>query len=334
MQSSRSLTLVTALRLCLCTSFLASALTPPASLAGQRPDSARLIFRVPDSIGVFALAGRKDYDDPSQGIMLRYRHPDGIDADVFLYPGPDFASNCALECARKVLGAEVEQFVAAFPELVRRHYMDTIAVVRDDTLAPPLGAAWLLGRRLGLTERRNGQPLSSEFVLFYLPGARVKVRATYAPDSAHGRAILGFANAFVPALVSSPATAASGPEEKHMSISVTIAESADAAFSQLLAALVKKGYGIADSSRAEGRLVSQPRYAWPAGSEKEKWHGSDSPGVVLLVTERPARDSIVVTIMGRSPVREGWKDTEVARQLELMSVLEVAAALSEARKKK
>src|SRR5947208_3662415 len=82
MQSSRSLTLVTALRLCLCTSFLASALTPPASLAGQRPDSARLTFRVPDSIGVFALAGRKDYDDPSHGIMLGYRPPERIDGGV------------------------------------------------------------------------------------------------------------------------------------------------------------------------------------------------------------------------------------------------------------
>jgi hypothetical protein len=56
--------------------------------------------------------------------------------------------------------------------------------------------------------------------------------------------------------------------------------------------------------------------------------------VVLLVTARPTRDSIVVTITGRSPAREEWKDAEVARQLELMSVLEVAAALSEGRKKK
>ena len=179
-----------------------------APIAAQRQNGEPIHLRVPDSISAFSLRSKKDYDDPALGAMFRYgRATDSLEADVFVYPGPDFAESCALECATKVIESEIQQFVDIFPEMVQRRYVDTIYVARRDTLIPPEGVQWRLGRHLGLVERRGGKSMLSDFYVYYLPGVRMKVRATYAPDSSSVSAIREFAAGMVPAITSATARA-------------------------------------------------------------------------------------------------------------------------------
>ena len=175
-------------------------------VAAQRQSGEPIRLRIPESVGAFAPLQRKDYDDPALGIVVRYgRAADSLMADVYFYPGPDLSEKCDLECATKVIEGEIRVFVEAFPELVRRRYVDTIYVARHDTLTPPEGVQWRLGRHLSLVERRDGKPMQSDFYVYYLQGTRVKVRATYAPDSATATAIREFAAGVVPAVTSATA---------------------------------------------------------------------------------------------------------------------------------
>ncbi|HEX8851035.1 MAG TPA: hypothetical protein VF761_16005 [Gemmatimonadaceae bacterium] len=285
-------------------------------------------LHVPDSVGVFARTERKDFDDPSLGSMFRYTRADGMRVDVFVYPGPDLATDCPTDCAVKLLDAEVANFVSAFPEMIKRGYTDSIAVVTSRTLTPEPADRWRMGRYLRLRMVTKGVVQSSDFYLYYLPDIRVKLRASYPVDSANAIAVGDFARRVIPAFVMTPAVAsADRAEEKHVEIGVTLAGSPSQLFTQLVAALGRQGYTIADSSRAEGRIVTAPFMGWPKGSEKEVWHGKDSPGVVITVALTPKGDSTAVEIRGRSPAVAGWKDADVASQLELISVVMVAGEL-------
>jgi len=174
--------------------------------------SGGIALRVPDSIGVFALIKRHDYPDAALGVQLRYQRADSLWADVFLYPGADLGKKCNLECARKVLEREGAGFIASFPEYIRRGYMDTIAVTSDRNLKPSSDDQWRLGRHLRFDQRSRGQPRWSDLYLYYLPGYRIKVRATYAPDSLFAGYIAAFATAAVPALTERKAATVSGAQ--------------------------------------------------------------------------------------------------------------------------
>ena len=174
---------------------------PPTSAAASTPDpgapAGYVKLVVPPRVAGFRALERKTYPDPRDGVLVRYVSADSLSADVFVYPGPDFATDCPLECARGVIGREVDGFRSDFPELIRRDYVKEIAVVHDDTLAPPPGVPWRVGRHLLLTVRRADHPQRSDFYLFYLPGYRVKIRSTFdeTPQRRHEL------EAFVPAVV-------------------------------------------------------------------------------------------------------------------------------------
>ena len=121
---------------------LAAALLAPALPAAAQPDTGTITIKVPDSIGVFRMVQRKDFEDRSHGVLLRYERADSLRADVFVYAGPDFDKDCDLACARAVLKEEGDGFVGAFPQLVSAKYVDSIAVTSDSALAPPAGAPW------------------------------------------------------------------------------------------------------------------------------------------------------------------------------------------------
>lgn len=83
-------------------SFLIACLTA-ATAAAQRADSGTVQLVVPQSVGEWVFAGRHDYPDPALGVLVRYRRSDSLRADVFAYPGPDFATRCPMACAKNFL---------------------------------------------------------------------------------------------------------------------------------------------------------------------------------------------------------------------------------------
>ena len=315
-----------------------TALTVAAGDAAAQADTSRVHLRVPDSIGAFRGRERRDFPDKADGVMLRYRRADGLQADLFVYPGPDLASNCDLACARGVLKREADDFVNSFAEFVRLHYVDTISVASDSLLEPPNGSSWRLGRHLHVTQRQQGTAQWSDLYLYYLPRIRVKVRATYAPDSSQARAIADFAAAAAPALtgggtsLTSSAPTGGSSDTRGIGMSVTLAGPPHSYFPLLLDFLVTHGYTIDDSSRDAGRLVTAPRYAWPTGSEKESWHGAESPGVRVAVRLVPRADSTTIEITAQSPTRAGWTDAKVAQRLQMIASLEIAGALTKSDK--
>ena len=115
-------------------------------------------------------------------------------------------------------------------------------------------------------------------------------------------------------------------------MSATIAGGVPQALAMIAGVLNQKGYEISDSSASAGWLITAPKYTWPLDSEKQDWHGAESPGVVLSIRLMRAGDSTRVEISGRSPVKPGWKDEDVASTLEMLSVFEIAAALPDSKK--
>ena len=302
------------------------------SLGAQEKDSSAVSLHIPDSIGVFAKTERKDFDDPSLGVLLRYQRADSLRVDVFVYPGPDLATDCPVDCALKVIDDEVDTFISAFPEMIKRGYDDSIAIVVRRPLEATAADRWRVGRYLRLRTVSKGVVQNSDYYLYFLPGFRVKLRASYPVDSATAIAVSEFSRLAVPALLAAPAVAkAADGEGKHIAMSVTLPGKPPELFAQLVTALVKQGYTIADSSRADGRIVTAPSMKWPAGTEKEKWHGAESPGVVIGVNLRAKGDSTAVEIGGQSPTVAGWKDASVATQLELISVVMLANELPKAK---
>ena len=308
----------------------------------QKPDSGSgITIRVPDAIADFRMIHRKDYDDRAFGTMLRYQRPhDSLYVDLFVYPGPDFASGCDLACAREALRREGDDFIGAFPMLVERQYVDTIALASDSALAVPADAPWRLGRHMRFAQMRKGQPEWSDFDLYYLPGFRVKLRASYPRDTAFTTVVSRFATAAIPALTgrdaraTDVATADSAADLRHIMVSTTLPGAPAANFALVARLLAKAKYEIADSSSAEWRLLTAPRYAPSPDADGKKRSADESPGVRLLVRLAPKGDSTTVEISGESPTRPGWTDAKAAQLVEMLSVMELAAKLPEPKKKK
>lgn len=181
----------------------------PVALAPTSPDSAGVRLHFPPRVADFELKARQR-DPGGAEVLLRFMGPDSVRADVFIYAGPDFAGNCDSACAAGLLEREVADFHANFPEMIRRKYVDSIAVESDVALPRTDASGWRLGRRVLLATRRKGQAERSEFHLFYLPSARVKIRTSYVPTPARVSAVAAFAEGLVPALLR-PAGAAPAP---------------------------------------------------------------------------------------------------------------------------
>ena len=184
---------------------VASTLASAPRANAQAADSGGVTLQMPDSIGLFVMTERRTLSDPMDGMFIRFRRSDGLGADLFLYPGPDFSDDCDLSCASELLKREGDQFIGAFPELVRRKYLDTIGTVRDSALVPPARATWRIGRHVWFETRVGGSPRWSDMYLYYQPRLRIKVRATYAADSAQHSEIAEFARAAMDAVANGSA---------------------------------------------------------------------------------------------------------------------------------
>ena len=309
---------------------VASTLASAPRANAQAADSGGVTLQMPDSIGLFVMTERRTLPDPMDGMFIRFRRSDGLGADLFLYPGPDFSDDCDLSCARELLKREGDQFIGAFPELVRRKYLDTIGTVRDSALVPPARATWRIGRHVWFETRVGGSPRWSDMYLYYQPRLRIKVRATYAADSAQHSEIAEFARAAMDAVANGSAMARAGPLHRLRSMSSRFLGAPRELVGSVVGVLLKMGYVIEDSSQTPLLIVTAPRFAWPEGSEAEPWHGAVSPGVRLVVALRAEGDSTHIEATARSPLRPGWTDPPSAEKLQLITVAAFMTSLSEA----
>jgi len=173
----------------------------PSSAAVPAPASSPVVaLTVPERVAAFKMMKRHDYDDAGSGVQLRYEGPDSLIADVFVYPGPDLASECPLSCAEARMAAELAGFESSFPEMIRRGFVQSASVTARDSLVPPSTGLWQLGHHLTLAVTRDSLAQRSEFYLYYLPGYRVKVRATFTEAESRLRDIRAFVAALVPLL--------------------------------------------------------------------------------------------------------------------------------------
>lgn len=86
-----------------------------------------------------------------------------------------------------------------------------------------------------------------------------------------------------------------GPaSQQTIEISATYGQHGSVLAAAVDSTLAELGYVIDTARSAPGRWVTVPRFAWPAGTEKERWHGAENPGVEVFVVLAPTGDSTTV----------------------------------------
>jgi hypothetical protein len=149
-------------------------------------------LNAPDSILQFRRIRTQRAASEAEGVRVRYGMGDSVRVDVFIYPGPDFSSNCDSSCARRLLSSEGDGFVALLPELVRRQYIDSVGTITDSSMTPGPTSLWRMGRHIRFETKTKGEPGWSDFVLAYQPGARIKMRASYSQSVSKQAAVDAF----------------------------------------------------------------------------------------------------------------------------------------------
>lgn len=96
-------------------------------------------------------------------------------------------------------------------------------------------------------------------------------------------------------------------------------------------ALRDLGYAVLETVPPR-EMITAPSYAWPRGTDREPWHGSEHPGVEVYLHTRAVGDSTTVTIGARALCRVagaagGQRDSEVGRNLEGVITLTAMNAL-------
>lgn len=187
-----------------------------ASSAVPLPDSIAVPdveFRLPQSIGEFRFVAQKEFDDPSQGVMFRFRNADSLQADVFLYPGPDLDTDCPLACARRTLQNEQVGFRTALEDVKANGQLDRFRILSGAPIPRPADAPWAIGHRLHLQVTVEGVEEQSEYWLVYLRGVRLKVRSTFVATPARTAALETFLGEVAQAFTV-PATRAATRDER------------------------------------------------------------------------------------------------------------------------
>lgn len=150
----------------------------------------RVSVNVPDTVGRFTFGGRRDYEDPRLGSSIRFNHPNGTYADVFVWGGTRVTETCDAVCA---VNAEADGFIASFPEFIRAGHYRAVELTRDEPLRPGADALWAAGRHLTLKADKDGQMQESHYYVWSFPGFMLKVRASYPPSAEGLRQVEEFA---------------------------------------------------------------------------------------------------------------------------------------------
>jgi hypothetical protein len=164
------------------------------------PSQPSASLRLPPAVGVFRLASRRNFPDARAGTLFRYLAVDSLYVDVIVYPGPDLASGCNLECGASALEREVAEFEPALQAMVAQGTLQSVAVHSRGPLPAPPDSAWKLGAFVRASTGRNGRTERSDLYLYYLPRVRVKVRATFLDTESRGQAVDEFVRELLPLL--------------------------------------------------------------------------------------------------------------------------------------
>ena len=170
------------------------AAAPGAPSAGTDGSPGGVGLRIPPAIGDFALLSRQDDERFGTGTSLRYRSTDGLEVDAFVYGLNPDVTRCGAACADSAVRAESAGFVGLIPVYLARGYFRSATVASEAPLPRPSGALWLAGYRVSLAVVRDAGPEQSDFLLYILPGYRVKVRATYPAQAATAARMQRFAD--------------------------------------------------------------------------------------------------------------------------------------------
>jgi hypothetical protein len=122
-------------------------------------------------------------------------------------------------------------------------------------------------------------------------------------------------------------------DDKSMMVSAVIADSLPRISATIDSVLSDLGYRLSVIESSIGQWVTLPRFDWPSGTEHETWHGTESPGVQLVVDLEPAERGIqlrvaanAVCLVGTMAESEGANSVE--SMVETLSVMQVATEVS------
>lgn len=110
-------------------------------------------------------------------------------------------------------------------------------------------------------------------------------------------------------------------------VSVVLPQGLRAIATEVDSALHTLGYVVSAAESRPGQWVTVPRFAWPAGSEAEPWHGSERPGVQLVVDLEPDKDGTRFSVAASAVCRVTTPDG-VETQLETVAALQLASAVA------
>jgi hypothetical protein len=176
----------------------------PGVAGAPVPDPGPVELFIPQRVASFRFDGRKDDPNPALGTQVRFAAADSQYADVFIYPGPDLGAECDRACATRLLAQETDGFVSGFGAMKAQGYVADIRVRESRPLTPGAGATWQMGRHFILDLVREGRAQRSDYWLVYLPGTRLKVRATYADTPPNVAKLTAFLDTVVSAFLTRP----------------------------------------------------------------------------------------------------------------------------------
>lgn len=121
-------------------------------------------------------------------------------------------------------------------------------------------------------------------------------------------------------------------DTSYVLVSAFVAQPRGVVLDTLREILHREGYTIAAEDAGDGRLITAPRFGWPAGTETESWHGVENPGVVVVAAMSARGDSTGVTIATRAVCDvpapgEQAPSAKVGNALRMMSAMRLAKEL-------
>jgi hypothetical protein len=158
-----------------------SAPSPAAAPPQAAGDSVRLeALRLPTTIAGFRLVRRRDYEDPRDGVLVRFHGPAPIAADVYLYPilptslattdaGRDSAATLEFRRARDDIYTYQARTGGAEPK----------ALGEQEVRAAAGAGRIARGHRGTFSYPRDGATWTSHLYVFGLRDRYVKVRSSY-----------------------------------------------------------------------------------------------------------------------------------------------------------
>lgn len=303
----------------------------PRPIAPAPLEAPSLVGGMPGRIAGFELVDTFAFPEASAGVSYRYRDSAGLTLDVYRYPIPAQVGPCAGDCLVRAAEAEVEAFRAAAPEFVRRHLWDSLVVVQDGGAAVPTGSWLAPGRHLTLRLVRQGRSYESHVAVFAGQEIFVKLRMTFAPDSARRRSALQFLAALPEAAPPEYRCPAGPLDVPGVMISSRGPRRLDHAPQRVQAALEHLGYTVA--YRGEGDAGTSywrtaPRFFRPGRPGAQALASGPSPGVVVFVVLRTAGDSSAYQVFAHALCTVPGDRAEVqraARALEMTAVGEVTS---------